>query len=119
MPHLWWPFPCAFAQSIWSESKCYLDSTLHFSKMGLDMKCPGCGNQENQQPLSPEKDGSIGYRCTPCGRLYAVPCPECHDEQNQREVGYVALRQATAYYCGACRNLYYIDDGDDLSDGET
>lgn len=37
------------------------------------MKCPTCGDTEKQQRLDPHDGGSIGYRCSACGRLYRVP----------------------------------------------
>ena len=37
------------------------------------MKCPHCGDQEKQQRFSTNGDGSAGYRCAVCGRLYVEP----------------------------------------------
>jgi hypothetical protein len=45
-------------------------------------------------------------------------CPQCRDEENQWEIGFVTRQQATAYYCKVCRNLYYIESEGDLPDDD-
>lgn len=39
------------------------------------MKCPNCGDTEQQRslPAGEERSDPIGYRCAVCGRLYLVP----------------------------------------------
>jgi transposase-like protein len=39
------------------------------------MKCPDCGDAEQQERLGPDSQllGHTGYRCPKCGRLYVVP----------------------------------------------
>ena len=39
------------------------------------MKCPACGNTDEQQRIGPpdEQAGPTGYRCDKCGRLYPAP----------------------------------------------
>jgi len=38
------------------------------------MKCPECGDTQDQKPLGPgEPTGHSGYRCSHCGRLYTIP----------------------------------------------